>query len=125
MRYRLSAGIAGFSLVAGLLTINSLSANTVPISMAAECTATTDQALVVREGEQDLRVAVSEALADSVRAEVTKESNLKINGVEKSVDNKNFTVKVDASSATPGTWSLTLTSEATSCNGQVRVVAAK
>ena len=121
MLYKFAAGVAGLSLAAGLLSTNTVRAATVPI----DCTATVQQPLVVKAGEQQVTVLVTEALPDSVKADVSKESMVTVKSIAKATDGKSVTLNIDASKAAPGAWTLVLTSGAAKCTGEVKVAAAE
>jgi len=126
MTNKLIAGMTGVSLTAVLLAGSLLDATPAPRPITdLACTATVAQPLPVRAGEQVVTVTVSEELLEQPTAEIARESNVKVSSVTKGADNKNFTLKVDASGATAGAWALTLTAGATSCTGEVKVTPAE
>lgn len=125
MIYRFAAGVAGLSLAAGLLSTNSLRAGTVP-AISNDCTATVQQPLIVKAGEQQVTVLVTETLSDSVvKADVPKESNVAVKAVEKAPDGKSITLSIDASKAVAGSYTLVVTSGAAKCMGEVKIAAAE
>ncbi|BAH39235.1 MAG TPA: hypothetical protein DGD08_10070 [Gemmatimonas aurantiaca] len=126
MTNRLSAGFAGLSIAAVVLTSSAVGAKPAPVPpFGAACSATVSQALAVRPGEQEVNVTLSEELTEQPKADIARESNIKVSSVTKGADNKNFTLKVDASGAAAGAWALTLTGGATSCAGEVKVTPAE
>ncbi|HEY0931292.1 MAG TPA: hypothetical protein VGE27_15325 [Gemmatimonas sp.] len=125
MTNQLSAGFAGLSIAAIVLT-TSVGAKPAPVPpIKAACSATVSQAVSVRPGEQEVTVTLSEELMEQPKADVARESNLKVSSVTKGADNKNYTLKVDASNAAAGAWALTLTAGATTCAGEVKVTPAE
>ena len=124
MIYRFAAGVAGLSLAAGLLSTNTLRADTVPA--ITDCTATVQTPLVVKAGEQQVTVLVTETLSDSlVKADVPKESNVAVKNVAKAPDGKSVTLSIDASKAVAGSYTLVVTSGAAKCMGEVKIAAAE
>lgn len=126
MTNRLSAGFAGLSVAAVVLTSSAVGAKPAPVPpFGEECSATVAHALAVRPGEQEVNVTLSEELTEQPKADVARESSIKVRSITKGAENKNYTLKVDASGAAAGAWALTLTGGATTCAGEVKVTPAE
>ncbi len=125
MRHSIAGTVAGLSLVAGsLFAASTAQARHVDPVLAAMCTATAEGELRVKEGEQEIKVTLSEALADSATATFAPNSNLKASRVAKDVEPNVMKLFVDASKAAPGAYAVTLTAGEKSCTGEVKVAAA-
>ncbi len=122
MRYGIASKVVGLSMAAGMVAAVTLHADTNDVR--DQCTATVAEELQVREGEQELRVTLSEEVADSLTAEFAEQSNLRSTGVTKDTEARVVKVKVDASRATAGSWGLTIRAGETACRGEVKVTAA-
>ncbi len=124
MRNGISTKVAALSLVAGLLVAaTALQAEAGAPIVGNECKVTTSDTLTVREGEQELSVKVSEELGEPLQAQFADDAKIKVNSVAREGDT--VKIRVDASAAPAGDWTLTLRAGMTECKGDVKVAAAE
>lgn len=95
----------------------------VRMPVAPECSITTAQDLMIRAGEQELRVTVSEEIADGAMASFAPESKLRVISVMKDTAARTLKISTDASAAMAGAWTLTVSVAEKACKGEVKVVA--
>ncbi|MBX3132506.1 MAG: hypothetical protein KF689_03820 [Gemmatimonadaceae bacterium] len=111
--------IAGVAAVAALALYGSnLEASATP----AACTVTTDGTVVIRAGDQDLKVRASEPMEGQLTAEFAPEARVRVVSVARDADGA-ITVKLNAESAAPGRHALTLKAGTAECKGDVAVTA--
>ncbi len=115
--------LGGLSVAAAtLIAMSSLSAEG-RMPVAPECSISTAQDLMIRAGEQELRVTVSEDIADGAMASFAPESKLRVISVMKDTTARTLKINTDASAAMAGTWTLTVSVAEKACKGDVKVVA--
>lgn len=118
-----SRTLVGLSVAAATLVGLSSQRADARTSQPAACTITAAQDLMVRGGEQELRVTVSEDIVDGATASFAPESKLRVVSVTKDTAARTLKVNTDASAAMAGSWTLTISAAEKSCKGDVKVVA--
>ncbi len=121
MRSNISKAVAGLTLAAGTFALATALHADPAVVPASECTVSTEQSILVRAGDQELTVTLSEALGDSLTAQFAEESKITVKSVGAADESQAVKLVVDASNAVPGDWALTVRRNATACAGTVKV----
>lgn len=108
--------------VAALVLIAAKPAQRMPGHHGAACTATVSGTVTIGSSPAVVQATTSDSLAGKVTGSFPASSKLTVDSVWQAESSKSFNVSVNASQGVAGKYTLTLTSGAMSCSGDVSVI---